>query len=277
MPYAPGVALLSPAPRAHERLLARLEAGLASLACPPASARRRALRPAPERVLALLSTVLDRWLGEVRAGRAAASYVVELTSGSTALVGAVLYAAGAEHPAWRRWTALAAGAHALVGECDAALVLGAVAHEWAFVDALSPPARELDASWAALRRLLGKTAGDGADAGPASAAWAGVLEARAPEEVAAAFSGLVDDALAADRRVTADAVTLADEEDLADLHATAWTPYSPSGEVAAAAAALARRNRLPLHALDPVRARYAEPGWASGPSDLGLLSLLASG
>ena len=139
----------------HERLLGAIEVALGEVSLEGLPGRRRVDRPAPA-ILGAIAGPLETILRDARTGRAAPSYAVAMSTAFTPALGSLLFAYGAPHPTWRRWTAIAAVGEALDGGWCAAVTLGAIAHAWDLVDRVPTVSEGYDASWAALFRLLGK-------------------------------------------------------------------------------------------------------------------------
>ena len=250
----------------HASTLAAIDDGLRSLTLEAWTPRRSLDRPAPE-LYAALRTPLERLLADARAGAMGESYAVHMSTVWTPALGSLLFACGAPHPMWRRWTALGAVACALVGEYRSAVTLGAISHAWEIVDRIRGTSEGFDASWGGLWRLLGKAPrvdlAAVRDAPEAIAAWSALVEAADDGDVEPALARVVDLSRAADDRVTPDAIMMTDPTGV-HFQPSPWAATSDSGTAAAAAAIFARRGWRPSAAFGEQRARLVEPGWVSG-------------
>jgi hypothetical protein len=240
----------------------------------PAGPPRRATTVPASAALDELRARLRHFQGEMVARRMMPSYFLGLTRTTLFGVGSILYAAGAPHPAWRRWFALRAVGARLLGDWSEAVTLGAVAGEWEFVDAIDGTEEKLDVAADTLWRILGKhpkhervPSEDEGRWGEAWVALATAVAARDEPRVDRAMSALVDAALEEDSRVTADRYDLGASAD--SLVPWGWAAFCESGQACAAAAALKRLGLPPSDRIGVARLRYLEPGLAEGASWLG--------
>lgn len=261
----------------HERLLGAIEVALGEVSLEGLPGRRRVDRPAPA-ILGAIAGPLETILRDARTGRAAPSYAVAMSTAFTPALGSLLFAYGAPHPTWRRWTAIAAVGEALDGGWCAAVTLGAIAHAWDLVDRVPTVSEGYDASWAALFRLLGKEPAidptTARDEPEAIALWAALVEdharGRDPEP---ALARVIDRARALDDRVGDDVVAMTDPSG-EHLHPTPWSATTESGTAAAAVAILARRGWAPSPSFGDERRRFVEPGLAPGAAALDVGAIL---
>jgi hypothetical protein len=138
MKYAPSRVSLDP----YTELLRLLDVEAASLSLPRGPRRRRGVERRAGRVLDESVGVLGNLRAQVAEGRMLPSYAVIIGRGFVEQIAYLLYAAGADHPIWRRWLALAAVRDRLAGDYFDAACKAAIAGEWSFL-ATIPETREV--------------------------------------------------------------------------------------------------------------------------------------
>ena len=218
-----------------------------------------------DRIRACVTDVLDR-LTRLRPGTSpadGADLALELSS--------YLYAGGAPHPTWRRWSALVALGQALATHHFEAAAYAALAGEWPLVAALTsrPPGRSSMPGqlWTLLRDAAGDTAGDTAGGGAAGhGGRAGPV--RVGDELDEDWDALVGAVRDGDAgRAGAGLRNLVewwweeDEGDWVEFHPFSYPDYDAP---LCAAAAVVRHRGLDVGELPPDVARYLEAGLADG-------------
>jgi hypothetical protein len=251
---------------------------LDALALPAGPARRRLEHPA--------SVVLDETAARIRSdlekvvrGQWARTAVVQLTSTRAIAIAGALYAAGAPHPTWRRWLAIAAACERLVGNWIEAVVFASIAGEWSFVDRIDDTRERFSAEWAAIWRILGKRpavdfAAFSTEIG--APAWEALADAAASgneARVERTLMAVVDAAMKEDSWSSGDRVRTGDPHG-EDFLPFMWCSHASSSW--AIAAILRRRGFRPSRRFGQTRLRYIEPGLAEGASWLGAERLLPS-